>query len=129
MRKTTTRPRASSDPLFEIGGLRIPKALRTHAAQRLRRALAGIRTSPIHVRVMFTDVNGPKGGRDVRCAIDIKLPHTSPLHVEQAAERDVTAFDLSAAIIARRIRERVGRRQDSSRRPKKYYAARRLLSQ
>jgi len=30
-------------------------------------------------------------------------------------------------VIERRIRDRLGRRQDSGRRPKKYYAARRLL--
>jgi hypothetical protein len=76
---------------------------------------------------VFSDVNGPKGGVDVRCAIDVKIPQTAPLHAEEMAERDVVAFDRSAAMISRRIRTRLGRRQESSRRPKKYYAARRLL--
>ena len=80
------------------------------------------------MRVVFSDVNGPKGGLDVRCAIDVTIPQTAPLHAEETAERDVTAFDRSAAMISRRIRERLGRRQESSRRPKKYYTARRLLS-
>jgi ribosome-associated translation inhibitor RaiA len=127
MTKKASRPRASSVPLFEIGGLRIPRALRTRIAQRLRRALAGVRTSPVHVRVIFGDVNGPKGGADVRCAIDVKIPQTAPLHAEQTSQRDVTALDRSAALISRQIRERIGRRQESARRPKKYYAARRLL--
>jgi ribosome-associated translation inhibitor RaiA len=76
---------------------------------------------------MFDDVNGPKGGVDVRCAVDIRIPQTAPLHAEQTSERDVTAFDRAAASIARQMRERLGRRQESARRPKKYYAARRLL--
>jgi hypothetical protein len=86
-----------------------------------------VQTSPVHVRVVFSDVNGPKGGLDVRCAIDVRIPQTPPLHVEETDERDVTAFDRGAAMISRRIREQLGRRQESGRRPKKYYAARRLL--
>jgi ribosome-associated translation inhibitor RaiA len=114
-------------PLIDITGLKITPTLRIRIAQRLRRALAGVRTSPVHVRVAFTDVNGPKGGLDVRCAIDVRIPQTEPLHVEETRDRDVTAFDRAAAMITRRIKDRLGRRQESGRRPKKYYAARRLL--
>jgi ribosome-associated translation inhibitor RaiA len=127
MTKRTARPRASSVPVFEIGGLRITKSLRTRVAQRLRRALAGVRTSPVHVRITFSDVNGPKGGVDVRCAIGIRIPQTAAMHAEATSERDVIAFDRSAALISRQIRQRLALRQESSRRPKKYFAARRLL--
>jgi ribosome-associated translation inhibitor RaiA len=127
MPKASDRPRPQSVPTIEITGLAIGQALRARIAQRLRRALVGIRTSPVHVHVTFADVNGPKGGLDVRCAIDVRIPQTPPLHAEEVAERDVTAFDRSATMISRRIAEQVGRRQDSGRRPKKYYTARRLL--
>jgi ribosome hibernation promoting factor len=126
MRKSTARPRPTSVPSIEIAGLATTQALRTRIAQRLRRALAGVGTSPVRVHVTFSDVNGPKGGLDVRCAIDVRIPQTPPLHVEETHERDVTAFDRGAAMISRRIREQLGRRQKSGRRPKKYYAARRL---
>jgi hypothetical protein len=115
-------------PTIEIAGPAIAEALKARIVRRLRRALVGVRTSPVQVHVTFTDVNGPKGGRDVRCAIDVRIPQTSLLHVEEIAERDVTAFDRSAAMISRRIAAQLGRRQESGRRPKKYYAARRLLS-
>ena len=49
------------------------------------------------------------------------------MHAEALAERNVTAFDRSAALITRRITRRLLRRQESSRRPKKYYVAKRLL--
>jgi ribosome-associated translation inhibitor RaiA len=127
MKRPTARPRQSVLPLIDITGLKITPTLRIRIAQRLRRALAGVRTSPVHVRVAFTDVNGPKGGLDVRCAIDVRIPQTEPLHVEETRDRDVTAFDRAAAMITRRIKDRLGRRQESGRRPKKYYAARRLL--
>ena len=126
MKRSTARPRQSLLPLVDITGLEISATLRSRIAQRLRRALASVRTSPVHVRVAFTDVNGPKGGLDVRCAIDVRIPQTPALHVEETHERDVTAFDRAAAMIARRIKEQLGRRQESGRHPKKYYAARRL---
>ena len=93
----------------------------------MRRALVGVRTSPVRVHVTFSDVNGPKGGADVRCAIDVRIPRTAPLHAEALAEGAVLAFDLSADAMTRRIAARLLRRQDVARRPKKYYAARRLL--
>jgi ribosome hibernation promoting factor len=127
MTKSTGRPRSPSVPVIEIAGLAIAPTLRTRIVQRIRRALFGVQTSPVHVHVTFSDVNGPKGGLDVRCAIDVKIPQMPPLHAEEAAERDVTAFDRSAAMISRRIAEQLERRQESARRPKKYYAARRLL--
>jgi ribosome hibernation promoting factor len=127
MTKATGRPRSPSVPTIEIAGLAIAPALRTRVVQRVRRALVGVQTSPVHVHVTFSDVNGPKGGLDARCAIDVRIPQTPPLHVEEVAERDVTAFDRSAAMISRRIAEQLGRRQQSGRRPKKYYAARRLV--
>ena len=87
----------------------------------------GVRTSPIVAHVTFADVNGPKGGLDVRCAIDVRIPQTAPLHAEELAARDVLAFDRAADVITRRIAQRLERRQESARRPKKYFAATRLL--
>ena len=126
MTKAIGRPRSPSVPTIEFAGLEIAPALRTRVIQRIRRGLVGVQTSPVHVHVTFSDINGPKGGLDVRCAIDVTIPQTPPLHVEEAAERDVTAFDRCAAMISRHIAEQLRRRQESGRRPKKYYAARRL---
>jgi putative sigma-54 modulation protein len=126
MTKPTSRPRSSSVPTIEIVGLAIAPTFRARIAQQIRRALVGVQTSPVHVRVSFADVNGPKGGLDARCAIDVTIPRTAPLHVEETAARDVTAFDLSAAAISRQIARQLERRQKSGRYPKKYYAAQTL---
>jgi ribosome-associated translation inhibitor RaiA len=127
MAKSTVRPRPAPQLRLQITGKPVSPSLRALIARRIRRALVGVQTSPIHAHVSFTDVNGPKGGLDVRCAIDVQIPRTAPLHAEALAERDLTAFDQSAAVIARRIAQRLQRRQESERRPKKYYAAKRLL--
>jgi ribosome-associated translation inhibitor RaiA len=126
---TTTPIRQSGSPILSLNveGLPIAPSLRNRVGRQIRRALVGVQTSPIRVRVTFSDVNGPKGGVDVRCAIDVRIPRTAPLHAEALARNDVTAFDISAAVITRRIARRLLRRQESGRRPKKYYAAARLL--
>ncbi|MBI1845768.1 MAG: hypothetical protein HYR86_02210 [Candidatus Rokubacteria bacterium] len=127
MPKPTERAAKPSLPTIEITGLAIAPKVRAHVVESLRRALVGVKTSPVRVHVTFADVNGPKGGLDVRCAIDVQIPRTPPLHAEELAESDVTAFDRSAAAMTRGIAERIERRRESGRRPKKYYAARRLL--
>ncbi len=126
MKKAIARPRPTPVPTIEITGLAIAPTLRAHIARRLQHALLGVHTSPVHVRVTFTDVNGPKGGLDVRCAIDVSIPQSPPLHTEELAARDVLAFDRSTAAITRQIAQQLERRQESARRPKKYYAAKRL---
>lgn len=127
MTNTTARRHPSPVVALEVAGLPISPSLRNRVARRMQRALVGVQASPIDVHVMFTDVNGPKGGRDVRCTIDVRIPRTAPIHAEALAERDMTAFDRGAAMITRQIGQRVRRRQESGRRPKKYYAAKRLL--
>jgi len=105
MTKASSRPRPSPVPTIEIAGLAIAPTLRARIVQH---------------------VNGPKGGLDVRCAIDVKIPRTAPLHAEETAVSDVNAFDLSEAAISRQIARQLERKQESGRHPKKYYAARRL---
>ena len=126
MAKANARPRPSSVPTIELAGLAVTPKFRARIVQQIRHALAGVQTSPVHVRVSFADVNGPKGGLDVRCAIDVTIPRMAPLHAEETAASDTNAFDLSEAAISRQIARQLERKEESGRHPKKYYAARRL---
>jgi ribosome-associated translation inhibitor RaiA len=127
MTNMTARQQPSPSVTLDVSGLPITETVRNRVARRIRRALVGVRTTPIDVHVTFADVNGPKGGADIRCAIDVRIPRTAPIHAEACASRDFTAFDRSVAVITRRIAQRLRRRQASQRRPKKYYAAKRLI--
>jgi ribosome-associated translation inhibitor RaiA len=127
MSKRTVAPRLFPLVALAVTGPAVSPSLRSRVARRIRRALVGVQTSPVDVHVTFADVNGPKGGPDIRCRIDVRIPRTAPVHAEALAERDITAFDRSAAVITRQIAQRLLRRQESGRRPKKYYAAKRLL--
>jgi putative sigma-54 modulation protein len=128
MTHANDRPRSTSESAIEFVGLAITPVLKARVTRQFRRALAGVQTRPVHARVSFADVNGPKGGLDVRCAIDVAIPRTKPFHAEELAADALTAFDQASAAITRQISRRLVRREDSGRHPKKYYAARRLLS-
>ncbi len=82
---------------------------------------------PIAVRVGFKDENGPKGGVDIRCALTVEVPRRGALHAADVAATPRRAFDLAFAALERRALREIDRARDGRRRPKKYFAARRLL--
>jgi putative sigma-54 modulation protein len=100
---------------------------RGHASTRLRQVLSRLPVHPVTAHVTFADVNGPKGGNDIRCAVRVELPRQPPIVVERVASTPRLAFDAAYDRVARQLERHRARWQDSRRHPKKYYAARRLL--
>ena len=100
---------------------------RGHATTRLRQVLSRLPFHPVTAHVTFADVNGPKGGNDIRCAARVELPHQPPIIAERVASTPRLAFDAAYDRVARQLERDRERWQDSRRHPKKYYAARRLL--
>jgi ribosome-associated translation inhibitor RaiA len=113
---------------IEISGLPIDRALRARVSAQLTRALRTVHGGPVHAHVTFADVNGPKGGPDIRCAFTIQMPRRRALHVENIAESPRLAFDAGVESLARRLAELTERRRDLRRRPKKYFVAKTLLT-
>jgi ribosome-associated translation inhibitor RaiA len=83
---------------------------------------------PSRVTVEFVDQNGQKGGPAIRCAADVTLARHPALHVESVDTTAPRAFDAVLASLDRQLLRFVGRLRDRARRPKKYFAARRLLA-
>lgn len=106
----------------DIGG-RLP---REHITARLGRALSRLPVRPVTARVRFSDVNGPKGGDDIRCALLVELPRQPAIRVERAATTPRLAFDASCDRLVRQLERSRERWQNERRHPKKYYAASRL---
>jgi len=105
-----------------VGG-RIPRA---YVIERLSRVLDRLPLAPVTAHVTFSDVNGPKGGVDIRCAVLVELPHQPALRVERAAPTPRLAFDQSYSRIVRQLQRSRERWQESRRHPKKYYVAKLL---
>ena len=112
---------------IEVGG-NIDRGLpREHITTRLRQALDRLPVRPVTARVRFSDVNGPKGGDDIRCALLVELPRQPAIRVEHAATTPRLAFDATCDRLVRRLERARERWQNERRHPKKYYAANRLL--
>lgn len=110
------------------GGVSLAARLASRIEKRLARELSRIPVSPVTAHVTFVDDNGPKGGPAVRCALTIRIPRRPTLRAEGMAENAWLAFDQSFASLQRRLTEYRKRRLDRMRYPKKYFAAKRLLT-
>lgn len=93
----------------------LTKALRSYVERRLHFAL-GTRDEQIQrVIVRLSDINGPRGGRDQHCHIQVVLPHLTDVIIEDTEEdmyqAIVRAFDRAGCAVGRRL----ARQRDNSR--------------
>jgi ribosome-associated translation inhibitor RaiA len=115
--------------MIEIRGIPGPSQLRGRVTRQLEKALAPIRATPVTARVVFSDEDGPRGGVGHRCAITVRLPRQPALRVAEQAATARQAFDASFDVLIRRLARQRERRGALRRRPKKYYVAKRLLTE
>ena len=113
---------------IEFCGSVAPRALRARVAAGLAGVLDRHRVEPTSARVAFTDENGPKGGEATRCTLQVHLARRAPVRVEDVASTSRLAFQAGLAKLDRRLRRIRETARDSKRRPKKYFAARRVLA-
>lgn len=82
-------------------GFTATEALREHVTKRLRRALERCPDRISRIMVRLSDINGPRGGVDKRCQIQVRSPALADVVIED------TEADLYVAID--RAAERAGR--------------------
>jgi len=112
----------------EVRGTDEGRVLRTKVDEKLAGLLDTLEFRPTSVRATFTDENGPKGGRAVRCALEVRLPRRPPVHVEVVSTTLRLAFDGALTKLERQLRRVRDTTRALKRRPKKYFAAKRALS-
>ena len=112
---------------IDIEGLDGDSALRARIERRVGKALGRVKPAPTTALVTFTDVNGPKGGVDNRCAVTVRIPRRRAVHVEGLATIPWLSFTEAVATLERQLRKQQERATERRRRPKKYYVAKRLL--
>jgi len=114
---------------IELRGVSMAPALGARIERRLARELGRIQASPVTAVVTLIDDNGPKGGRALRCALTVRIPRRPAIRVEDVAENAWLAFDRSFGGLKRGLAEYRERRLERARYPKKYFAAKRLVSE
>jgi hypothetical protein len=89
--------------------------------QRLGAVLRGVGPRVERVTVRFEDLNGPKGGVDMACRIQLRLSGQPTLVVEARAEGEAAAFRLAlprlVAALDRQLSRRMAKPRASLRMP------------
>ena len=97
-------------------GVRLNQRLRSHVERRLRFALDRFGGRVRRVRVRLQDLNGPRGGEDIRCHIQAWLTPGQMVLVEETRADPFTAVARASDRIGHNISRRFGRFRDRFRR-------------
>ena len=89
--------------------------MRDLSIERVRFALRRLTTSVPHAKVQFSDVNGPRGGVDKRCKIELKTDTAGAVVVASLARDWRTALDRSLSRATRVLTRSLQRTQQSAR--------------
>lgn len=90
----------------------LTEGLRDHVASRLAFALNHGRDIVARVVVRLSDVNGPRGGVDKCCGIEVRLKGASTLVVEDTQADLYVAIDRASERIGRTLDRRLARQRD-----------------
>ena len=105
---------------FELPAGSVADALRSRVADEVAGLLAGLRLRPTTVRATLVDENGPKGGRAIRCALEVRLPRRPAVHVKATATTPRLAFDAALGKLERQLTRLRDTGRELKRRPRKY---------
>jgi putative sigma-54 modulation protein len=99
-------------------GVETNPGLRDYVARRMRFAIGRFRDHIQWARVKVADVNGPRGGADKRCVVQLRLRNL-PDVVFAITELDVrTAVDQAAERVSRVLSRRLNRQRQGVRVPR-----------
>jgi putative sigma-54 modulation protein len=93
-------------------GFTLTEALREHADRRLRFALARRAETLEGVLVRLSDENGPRGGVDKACRVELRVKGQPPLVVEAKDADLYAAVDRAAGRAARALGHELGRSRE-----------------
>ena len=98
-------------------GITLTVAIREYAQRRLETALGRYRDTLASVQVRLADVNGPRGGIDKHCMIEVRGPALEPIIVRERYSDLYAAIDRAADRLDRTVARRLGRGRTLSKRP------------
>jgi putative sigma-54 modulation protein len=94
----------------------LTRALRDHVERRMR-FISGDRYDNIRrVLVRLSDTNGPRGGKDKRCLIQLKLSGQPDVVIEDTRSNLYAAIDRAAARVGQAVSRRLTRQKQKIRR-------------
>lgn len=97
---------------IQARGFTLTDCLREHAERRLRFALGWAADRLRHVSIRLWDENGPRGGVDKRCRIQIAFYATPGLVIDDTEADFYVAIDRAADRAGRSVARRLERQRD-----------------
>jgi ribosomal subunit interface protein len=96
----------------------LTKALRSHIKRRLKFALSTRNDHIQRINVRLSDINGPRGGEDKCCHIQVVLPQLADVVIEDTEADMYAAIDRAADRAGRTVGRRLSRKRDIDRTPR-----------
>jgi ribosomal subunit interface protein len=93
----------------------LTEALRGHIQRRLGFALSTRYEHIKRILVRLSDINGPRGGNDKCCLIQVVLPGQTDVVIEDTESNLYVAIDRAADRVSRTVTRRLGRVRDKGR--------------
>lgn len=93
----------------------ITDSMHKHICKRVESNLAFCEAHVVRTVVRLSDINGPKGGHDKCCLLQIALVGMPDVIIDNKADDLYAAIDQAASRAGRTIRRRLTRRRDRSR--------------
>ncbi|MDQ2642722.1 MAG: HPF/RaiA family ribosome-associated protein [Myxococcota bacterium] len=100
---------------FVHGDRTLGAGFQTFIENRLAAILRGHHARIERVAVRFEDLNGPKGGDDTACRIQVTIAGQQPLVVEARAEGEEHAFRLAVPKLTAALNRQLERRRERPR--------------
>ena len=88
-------------------GLSVTSAIREHVDKRIRFALSRIGHRLRRIDVRLSDLNGPRGGMDKRCLIEVRINRHPPVVVTDVQSDLYSSIDRASARAGRTVMRRL----------------------
>jgi putative sigma-54 modulation protein len=98
--------------VIQSRGFALTTGLREHIDRRVRFALDWARFHALKVSVRLSDLNGPRGGEDKRCHIQVAIPGGADVLIEDTESDLYVAIDRAADRAGRTLARRAERLRD-----------------
>ncbi|MEW5771452.1 MAG: HPF/RaiA family ribosome-associated protein [Pseudomonadota bacterium] len=93
-------------------GFTLTHGLNDYVAKRLAYGLNHGDDAITRVTVRLSDINGPRGGADKRCFIEIRLKRATPVVIEDVEADLYVAIDRAAERASRTVARRLARQRE-----------------
>jgi ribosomal subunit interface protein len=100
---------------IQARGFTLTQALRGYIERRLSFALSARYADINRLRVRLSDINGPRGGNDKRCQVQVMLTGQTPVVIEDTQSDLYVAIDRASDRARRTLTRRLGRQLDKDR--------------